>query len=113
MLTNPFVLRLLGPMHNQRLSIINPLGLLSRDSLDLERVIAVWYTGRQSAGEAATVSIARRDDGRWRARYRDPAGREHPRHFYARSTPSHGSTMSLLRSGPARRRTPTWPSHGR
>ena len=27
------------------------------------------------------ASIARRDDGRWRARYRDPAGREHARHF--------------------------------
>jgi integrase len=27
------------------------------------------------------ASIAKRDDGRWRARYRDPAGREHARHF--------------------------------
>ena len=26
-------------------------------------------------------SIARRPDGRWRARYRDAAGREHSRHF--------------------------------
>src|SRR5687768_8789007 len=26
-------------------------------------------------------SIARRSDGKWRARYRDPAGREHSRHF--------------------------------
>ena len=26
-------------------------------------------------------SIARRPDGRWRARYRDPAGKEHARHF--------------------------------
>lgn len=27
------------------------------------------------------ASIAKRDDGRWRARYRDEAGREHARHF--------------------------------
>jgi integrase len=27
------------------------------------------------------VSITRRPDGRWRARYRDPAGSEHSRHF--------------------------------
>jgi integrase len=27
------------------------------------------------------ASIAKRPDGRWRARYRDPAGREHARHF--------------------------------
>ncbi len=27
------------------------------------------------------ASIARRDDGRWRARYRDALGREHSRHF--------------------------------
>lgn len=27
------------------------------------------------------MSIAKREDGRWRARYRDPAGKEHARHF--------------------------------
>ena len=27
------------------------------------------------------ASIARRSDGRWRARYRDAAGVEHSRHF--------------------------------
>ena len=27
------------------------------------------------------ASIAKRADGRWRARYRDAAGREHARHF--------------------------------
>jgi hypothetical protein len=27
------------------------------------------------------ASIARRPDGRWRARYRDTEGREHARHF--------------------------------
>lgn len=27
------------------------------------------------------ASVARRPDGRWRARYRDPAGKEHSRHF--------------------------------
>jgi len=27
------------------------------------------------------ASIRRRDDGRWRARYRDPVGKEHARHF--------------------------------
>ncbi len=27
------------------------------------------------------ASIARRADGRWRARYRDGEGREHARHF--------------------------------
>jgi hypothetical protein len=27
------------------------------------------------------ASIARRQDGRWRARYRDVAGKEHSRHF--------------------------------
>lgn len=31
--------------------------------------------------ETTMASIARRDDGHWRARYRDPAGREHARHF--------------------------------
>lgn len=30
------------------------------------------------------ASIARRDDGRWRARYRDDEGREHARHFRRR-----------------------------
>jgi hypothetical protein len=27
------------------------------------------------------ASIAKRADGRWRARYRDAAGKEHARHF--------------------------------
>ena len=27
------------------------------------------------------MSIAKRDDGRWRAHYRDAAGKEHARHF--------------------------------
>ena len=27
------------------------------------------------------ASIAKRPDGRWRARYRDDTGREHARHF--------------------------------
>ncbi len=27
------------------------------------------------------ASIAKRPDGHWRARYRDPTGREHARHF--------------------------------
>lgn len=27
------------------------------------------------------ASIKKRPDGRWRARYRDPAGKEHARHF--------------------------------
>lgn len=27
------------------------------------------------------ASIARRSDGQWRARYRDPGGRGHARHF--------------------------------
>lgn len=27
------------------------------------------------------ANIAKRSDGRWRARYRDAAGREHSRHF--------------------------------
>ena len=27
------------------------------------------------------MSIAKREDGRWRARYRDAAGKEHARHF--------------------------------
>jgi integrase len=31
--------------------------------------------------EAIMASIARRQDGRWRARYRDAAGTEHSRHF--------------------------------
>lgn len=30
------------------------------------------------------ASIAKRDDGRWRARYRDDAGKEHSRHFARR-----------------------------
>jgi integrase len=31
--------------------------------------------------EAAVANIAKRPDGRWRARYRDARGREHARHF--------------------------------
>ena len=27
------------------------------------------------------MSIAKREDGRWRARYRDASGKEHARHF--------------------------------
>jgi hypothetical protein len=27
------------------------------------------------------ANIAKRPDGRWRARYRDPRGEEHARHF--------------------------------
>ena len=27
------------------------------------------------------ASLARRPDGKWRARYRDPSGREHSKHF--------------------------------
>lgn len=34
------------------------------------------------------ANIARRNDGRWRARYRDPAGKEHSRHF-ARKVDAH------------------------
>jgi hypothetical protein len=30
------------------------------------------------------ASIKRRPDGRWRARYRDPAGKEHAKHFARR-----------------------------
>jgi hypothetical protein len=30
------------------------------------------------------ASIARRPDSRWRARYRDPSGREHAKHFSRR-----------------------------
>jgi hypothetical protein len=30
------------------------------------------------------ASITRRDNGKWRARYRDPAGKEHARHFARR-----------------------------
>src|SRR5690349_11695627 len=33
----------------------------------------------------AMASIKRRPDGRWRARYRDPDGREHARHFTRKS----------------------------
>jgi len=32
-------------------------------------------------GRRAVTSIAKRPDNRWRARYRDAAGREHARHF--------------------------------
>ena len=39
------------------------------------------------------VSIAKRADGQWQARYRDDDGRETP-HFDPRSTPSTGSTRS-------------------
>src|SRR4051794_32244191 len=32
-------------------------------------------------GRLTMASIARRPDGRWRARYRDPSGRERAKHF--------------------------------
>lgn len=35
----------------------------------------------RSGGPARVASIKRRDNGKWRARYRDDAGREHARHF--------------------------------
>ena len=31
------------------------------------------------------ASVAKRPDGRWRARYRDESGREHSRHFAKRA----------------------------
>ena len=44
------------------------------------------------------ANIAKRADGRWRARYRDTAGKEHARHFARRST------RSVARLGDHRRR---------
>ena len=38
------------------------------------------------------ASIKKRETGKWRARYRDDAGKEHARHFDGRSTRSSGST---------------------
>lgn len=38
---------------------------------------------------AATASISRRDDGRWRARYRDEDGKEHARHLRQRQDAQH------------------------
>ena len=43
-------------------------------------------------------SIAKRSDGKWRARYRDDAGKQHARHFAGRSTRSGGWTKSPPRS---------------
>ena len=37
-------------------------------------------------------SIAKRPDGRWRARYRDEAGRERSRHFRRKVDAAGGST---------------------
>ncbi len=36
---------------------------------------------RQAARAFSHASVKKRPDGRWRARYRDPDGREHARHF--------------------------------
>ena len=77
----PLCAQITGP-HAQPTNVAHrSLGLLRRNSFDVERVTVVWYTGRRLVGEAAIVSIAKRGDGRWRARYRDVAGKEHSRHF--------------------------------
>src|SRR5262245_5077978 len=36
---------------------------------------------RTARGKPDMANIAKRPDGRWRARYRDAAGKEHARHF--------------------------------
>src|SRR4051812_50114973 len=46
------------------------------------------------------ASIKRRPDGRWRARYRDPEGREHARHFTRKSDAE--SWLSTIQSDIAR-----------
>lgn len=40
------------------------------------------------------ASIQKRDNGRWRARYRDAAGREHAKHFDRKTDAQSGSTRS-------------------
>ena len=52
------------------------------------------------------ASIKKRPDGRYRARYRDPDGREHARHFVLRRTPSAGSTRSGATWWPVRMSIP-------
>ncbi len=56
------------------------------------------------------ASVAKRPDGRWRARYRDEAGKEHSKHFMRRHDAQRwldevtaavvrGSTSTLLPAG--------------
>ena len=47
------------------------------------------------------ASIARRSDGRWRARYRDAAGVEHSRHFTRKVEAQHwlDAVTTALTSG--------------
>ena len=47
------------------------------------------------------ASIARRSDGRWRARYRDAAGVEHSRHFTLKVEAQHwlDAVTTALTSG--------------
>jgi hypothetical protein len=60
----------------------------------IPRVRGVWCSRRRGRAVrgVAMSNIARRPDGRWRARYRDATGREHSKHFPARSTRRTGST---------------------
>lgn len=55
------------------------------------------------------ASIARRADGRWRARYRDTVGKEQPGTSTGRSTPRHGSIRSPRPLAPAPTSTPAGP----
>lgn len=47
------------------------------------------------------ANIAKRPDGRWRARYRDTAGREHARHFQRKVDAQHwlDSVTSAVQAG--------------
>ena len=45
------------------------------------------------------ANIAKRPDGRWRARYRDPRGEEHARHFALHRTRSARSRPKMISVG--------------
>jgi len=49
--------------------------------MDGRRVTLHTHASARQEGVPATASLAKRPDGRWRARYRDAADREHSRHF--------------------------------
>jgi integrase len=52
------------------------------------------------------ASIKKRPDGRWRARYRDPAGKEHAKHFARRVDAERFLTPSNTQNSPAGTSTP-------
>ena len=96
----PLCAQISGP-HAQPTNVAHrSLGLLRRNSFDVERVTVVWYTGRRLVGEAAIVtsrSVATADGALGTATLPARSTRATSR---GRSTREHGWTMSPPRCAP-------------